>query len=337
MKKFVLLLLCFTILLSLSSCGSSQQTDASLPSPSDGKIKIVTTIFPIYDWVKQIIGDRAEIKLLMSNGVDLHNFQPTVDDIITITDSDVFIYVGGESDTWVEDILARSNGKKPVTINLIDLLGSNVKEEEIVPGMQEEDEDHKDHEDHEDHEDHHHTGIEYDEHVWLSLKNADIACSKICSELCSLDSENSTQYQKNYDNYSSLLQEMDSKYSSSISGAKHNTVLFGDRFPFRYLTDDYGIEYYAAFVGCSAESEASFETIIFLANKVDELSLPAILKIETSDGSIAETIRQNTSSKDQKILEMNSMQSCTDEDIENGLSYLQIMDSNLSTLLEALS
>lgn len=130
---------------------------------------------------------------------------------------------------------------------------------------------------------------------------------------------------------------MDSKYSSSISGAKHNTVLFGDRFPFRYLTDDYGIEYYAAFVGCSAESEASFETIIFLANKVDELSLPAILKIETSDGSIAETIRQNTSSKDQKILEMNSMQSCTDEDIENGLSYLQIMDSNLSTLLEALS
>ncbi len=328
-KKFVLLLLCFTILLSLSSCGSGQPSNASLLS--DGKIKIVTTIFPIYDWVRQIAGDMAEIELLMSNGIDLHNFQPSVDDIITITDCDVFIYVGGTSDAWVNDVLSRSSSNKPVAINLIELLGNNVKEEEIVPGMQEEDEDH------EDHEDHHHTGIEYDEHVWLSLKNADLACSKICSELCSLDSENSTQYKKNYDNYSSLLKEMDSKYSSSISTAKHDTVLFGDRFPFRYLTDDYGIKYYAAFVGCSAESEASFETIIFLANKVDELSLPAILKIETSDGSIAETIRKNTSSKDQKILEMNSMQSCTEKDIEKGISYLQIMDSNLSTLLTALS
>ena len=190
---------------------------------------------------------------------------------------------------------------------------------------------------HQDEGDHHHTGVEYDEHIWLSLKNANIACETICSVLSSIDEENKDGYMENYMAYSSSIKEMDQKYSASIKSAKYDTVLFGDRFPFRYLTDDYNIKYYAAFVGCSAESEASFETIIFLANKVDELSLPVILKIETSDGSIAETIRENTSSKDQKILTMDSMQSCTKEDMENGLSYLQVMDANLTTLLQALS
>ena len=328
LKKITLLFLCFVLILALPSCGPSNTDHTSMGS--DEKIRIVATIFPIYDWVNEITGDNADVELLMSNGVDLHSFQPSVDDIIDITDCDVFIYVGGTSDSWVNDVLMQSNRETPVTINLIELLGDKAKEEEAVPGMQEEDED-----DH--HDDQHHTGIEYDEHVWLSLKNADIICEEICNTLCSIDPENSKQYLANYSNYSAQLKQMDSKYSNSLLTAKHDTVLFGDRFPFRYLTDDYGIKYYAAFLGCSAESEASFETIIFLANKVDELSLPAILKIETSDGSIAETIRNNTASKDQKILEMNSMQSCTIEDMKNGARYLQIMDDNLSTLLEALS
>ena len=328
LKKITLLFLCFVLILALPSCGPSNTDHTSMGS--DGKIRIVATIFPIYDWVNEITGDNADVELLMSNGVDLHSFQPSVDDIIDITDCDVFIYVGGTSDSWVNDVLMQSNRETPVTINLIELLGDKAKEEEAVPGMQEEDED-----DH--HDDQHHTGIEYDEHVWLSLKNADIICEEICNTLCSIDPENSKQYLANYSNYSAQLKQMDSKYSNSLLTAKHDTVLFGDRFPFRYLTDDYGIKYYAAFLGCSAESEASFETIIFLANKVDELSLPAILKIETSDGSIAETVRNNTTSKDQKILEMNSMQSCTIEDMKNGARYLQIMDDNLSTLLEALS
>ena len=328
LKKLISILLLTLVIINFSSCGDSQSE--STGTTSSNKLKIVATIFPIYDWAKQISGDYAEVEMLMASGVDLHSFQPSVDDIITISDCDVFIYVGGTSDTWADDVLAQAKVNKPVVVSLMDVLGNSIKEEELVEGMQEDPDEHEE-------EDHHHTGIEYDEHVWLSLKNASASCEAICDALSSIDKKHSEQYKENYKNYSTSLHEMDEKYSASIQSAKHDTVLFGDRFPFRYLTDDYGIKYYAAFVGCSAESEASFETIIFLANKVDELSLSTILKIETSDGSIAETIRSNTSSKDQKILTMDSMQSCTQEDVENGLSYLQVMDSNLSTLLQELS
>ena len=327
LKKLISILLLALLLINLTSCGDSQP--ASTGTTSSNKLKIVATIFPIYDWAKQIAGDYAEVEMLISSGVDLHSFQPSVDDIITISDCDVFIYVGGTSDTWTDDVLAQIKGKKPVVVSLMDVLANSIKEEELVEGMQEDPDEHE--------EDHHHTGIEYDEHVWLSLKNAGASCEAICDALSSIDKKHSDQYKENYNKYFTSLHEMDEKYFASIQSAKHDTVLFGDRFPFRYLTDDYGIKYYAAFVGCSAESEASFETIIFLANKVDELSLSTILIIETSDGSIAETIRSNTSSKDQKILTMDSMQSCTKEDVDNGLSYLQVMESNLSTLLQALS
>ena len=182
LKKITLLFLCFVLILALPSCGPSNTDHTSMGS--DEKIRIVATIFPIYDWVNEITGDNADVELLMSNGVDLHSFQPSVDDIIDITDCDVFIYVGGTSDSWVNDVLMQSNRETPVTINLIELLGDKAKEEEAVPGMQEEDED-----DH--HDDQHHTGIEYDEHVWLSLKNADIICEESCNKLGSIDPENS--------------------------------------------------------------------------------------------------------------------------------------------------
>lgn len=319
MQKRIIIIIT-VIALALSSCGTS--SDVTAADPDSGKIKIVASIFPLYDWAKNIAGNDAEVKLLMTNGVDMHSFQPTVDDIITVTDCDIFIYVGGKSDAWVEDALSKSD-KDLIVIDLMELLENSAKTEETVEGMQEDPDEPEE--------------TEYDEHIWLSLRNAAESCKEICSALCSIDPEKRNVYTDNLEKFTAELDSMDKKYSDVFSGLHNKTVLFGDRFPFRYMTDDYDIDYYAAFAGCSAESEASFETIIFLANKVDELSLPVILKIETSDGSIAETIKNNTMSKDQEILTMNSMQSCTYADVQAGQTYLKIMDDDLSTLVKALS
>lgn len=331
---------CLTILLILiltagcfSACGSKNGAE-------DGKLRIVVTIFPEYDWVKAILGDRAgdaEITLLLDNGVDLHSYQPTAADILKIADCDLFIYVGGESDKWVSDALRNPVNKNRVVINMLDVLGSAVKEEEIVPGMQAEEHDHDhDHED-EDEDDHdHEEGPEYDEHVWLSLRNASVLVKSFSEALQKLDSENADTYRKNTEDYVAKLNALDEQYKAAVSEASVKTLLFGDRFPFRYMTDDYNLKYYAAFVGCSAESEASFETIAFLAEKADELSLRNVITIEGTDHRIAETIIRNTKTKDQKILELDSLQSAKAADIKNGLTYLSVMEKNLNVLKEAL-
>ena len=211
--------------------------------------------------------------------------------------------------------------------------------------MQGEDDDHEDHDedhDHEegedhDHEHHHEEGeIEYDEHVWLSLRNAQILVQSISDALQKIDQANAATYKKNSDSYIETLKALDSDYKAVVDAASNKTVLFGDRFPFRYMVDDYGLTYYAAFVGCSAESEASFETITFLSKKVDELKLPVVLTIEGKDHRIAETIVQNTASKDQKIMTLDSMQSTSTADYKGGTTYLSIMKDNLSVLTEAL-
>ena len=341
MKKLISVLAAAAMMAGcLCGCSAAKKAD------NNDKLKIVTTIFPEYDWVNNILGDNAsnaDVTMLLDNGVDLHSFQPTAADVLKISECDLFIYVGGESDEWVEDVLKEATNKDMIAINLLEVLGDKVVEEEIVEGMQaeEEDEDHDhDHEhedeDHEDEHEHHHDEIEYDEHVWLSLRNSAILVNSISEALQKIDPANAEAYKKNAQSYIEKLTALDKKYSEAVSAASYNTVLFGDRFPFRYLTDDYNIEYYAAFVGCSAESEASFETIIFLAGKVDELSLPAVLTIEGKDHSIAQTIVENTATKDRKILTMDSMQSTTSEDVKNGASYLSIMESNLNVLKEAL-
>lgn len=327
----------FLALGSLTACSSSG-------AKGNDKLKIVTTIFPEYDWVMNVLGDKAsgaDVTMLLDNGVDLHSFQPTAADIMKISSCDLFIYVGGESDEWVEDALKEAVNKDMIVINLMDELGSAVKEEEIVEGMQEEDEhdhEHEEGEDHdEEHEHHHEEGeVEYDEHVWLSLKNAQVLVKSISNALQKIDASNAGSYKKNADAYIESLKALDADYKAAVDAAGTKTILFGDRFPFRYMVDDYGLTYYAAFVGCSAETEASFETITFLAKKVDELSLPAIFTIEGKDKRIAETIIQNTASKDQKILTLDSMQSVSSGDIKNGTTYMSIMESNLSVLKEAL-
>ena len=215
-------------------------------------------------------------------------------------------------------------------INLLEVLGDSVKEEEIKEGME------HDHEEGEDH-DHDHEEPEYDEHVWLSLRFASVICKKIADTVAEIDSTNAESYKSNAESYISELNALDSEYSDVIGSASCRTLLFGGRFPFRYLTDDYGLDYYAAFVGCSAETEASFETIIFLSEKVDERNLKNVMIIESSDGKIAQTIIDNTESKDQQILTLDSMQSTTSKDVQSGSSYLSIMKSNLEVLKTALN
>lgn len=344
MKKLISVLAAATLLVSsLCGCSASVQADNK-----EDKIQIVTTIFPEYDWVMNVLGDNpanAEVTMLMDNGTDLHSYQPTAADILKISESDLFIYVGGESDEWVEDVLKEAINKDMIAINLLEVLGDKVVEEEIVEGMEEEDEHEHDHDhdeehdhDHEDEDEHdHHDEIEYDEHVWLSLRNAAILVESISDAIQKIDSANAEIYKANSTSYIGKLNALDAEYQAAVDAASTNTLLFGDRFPFRYMVDDYGLDYYAAFVGCSAESEASFETITFLAGKVDELSLNSVLTIEGKDHSIAETIVANTATKDQKILSLDSMQSTTAEDVKAGITYLSVMESNLEVLKEALN
>ena len=488
-----------TVSITAAATAASSQTEA----PAQKKISVVTTIFPEYDWVREILGDQAdnaEIAMLLDNGVDLHSYQPTADDIIKISDCDLFVYVGGESDEWVDDALKNATNKDMKVIDLLDVLRDTVKTEEAKPGMQAE-EGHNHGYSHFDDSDvqdrtlsdwdgdwqsvypylqegvldgvmerkaesgsktaeeyraYYETGYktdvsqitidaenntmcfvkngvaakatyeykgyqiydyasgsrgvryffeatggdadapkyvqfsdhgigpgkaehfhiysgndgfdalsqemdnwptyypagmsgneikedmleheekEYDEHVWLSLKNAETLVGAISNALQELDPDNKSVYTANADAYVQKLAALDTEYQKAVSAGTYKTVLFGDRFPFRYLVDDYGLNYYAAFAGCSAESEASFETVSFLAKKVDELKLPCVLTIEGAQHKIAETIVQNTAEKNQKILTMDSMQSTTSQDVASGTTYLSVMEKNLDALKEAL-
>ena len=332
MKKIITLMLVAVLaVFALSGCGTSKSGEDT----KDKKIKIVTTIFPEYDWVMQILGDKADkadVTMLLDKGVDLHSYQPSTADIAKISEADVFIYVGGESDEWVEDVLKEAKNKNLKVINLMDVMGDKAKEEEVKEGMQPEEEEHaeeaKDGKEEEE--------VEYDEHVWLSLKNAKIFTKKIADVLSEVDKDNAKTYQANYESYAKKLDDLDKKYADAVASAKNKTLVFGDRFPFRYLVNDYGLDYYAAFVGCSAESEASFETVTFLAKKIDELGLGNVLTIEGKNHKIAKTVVDNTKNKDQKVLTMDSMQSTTSKDVKDGATYLGIMEKNLEVLKEAL-
>ena len=333
MKKILAVFICIVLMIGcLSGCVSG----AALNAADEDTLKIVATIFPEYDWVMNILGDNpanADVLLLLDNGTDLHSFQPTVQDILNISSCDLLIYVGGESDAWINDVLREAVNKDMKTVCLMDVLENSVKEEELVQGMQEgrpgtvnnrSEEDCAEEE------------PEYDEHVWLSLRNAALIVDSIEKALEELDPGNAQTYRDNAAAYKNKLDSLDEEYRKVISESPLYTLLFADRFPFRYLTDDYGLSYYAAFAGCSAETEASFNTIVFLIEKVDELSLPAVLIIDGADDRLAQTIVRSTRSKTQDILTLNSLQSITSKDIRNGASYLSAMEENLEVLKKAL-
>ena len=359
-------------LFSLVACNDNPKSKIA----KDHKISIITTIYPEYAWTKEILGTRTDsvnLTLLIKNGIDLHSYKPTAHDVAKIASADMVIYVGGESDEWIKDALTASPKKGRVEINLMEALGDRVKAEEIVEGMQAEDEHHHEHaeehkhehhdehaeehehehhkehaEEHEHehhdehaevHEHHHHDeDVENDEHVWLSLKNAEILVKKIAEELSKIDAAHASAYKQNAEAYIAQIQSLDAEYRTAVESAARKTVLFGDRFPFRYLVDDYGIKYYAAFVGCSAESEASFETIAFLAGKMDSETLPSIFIIENGNDKIAKAVlAASKKSQDAQILTINSMQSITEKQINDGINYISLMKANLENLKKALN
>ena len=314
----------------LSAC----ETESGKKDVSQKKISIVATIYPQYDWLKNILGERindVDLRLLIKNGTDLHSYKSSAQDIAAIAGADMVVYVGGESDDWIKKALEATPKAGRVQVNLMEALGDRVKEEEIVEGMQAEEEHH------EHAEEHHHEeeDAENDEHIWLSLVNAKILVKSLAEALAKIDTANAETYKTNATNFTAKLNELDGAYAAAVAEANNKTILFGDRFPFRYMVDDYGIKYFAAFVGCSAESEASFETVTFLAGKMDSLQLPAIITIDGSNGKIARTILEaSKKSKNAQVLTLNSMQSVKEN--QAGDDYLSIMKSNLEVLKQAL-
>lgn len=324
MKKTFISLLILSTLLCFVSCNKAKKTDIS------NKKHIVCTIFPEYDWTSFIRGNEdyeTVLTLTVKNGVDLHSFQPSTQDIVQISTCDLFVYVGGESDNWVKDVLKNATNKNMKVINLMDVLKDNIKEEEIVEGMQSEEEE----EEIEDSEE-----VEYDEHVWLSIKNAKICCQVITDAMCELVPQNAQMYKNNLNSYLSELSQLDSEYENAITSAANNTIIVCDRFPFRYLADDYNLNYYAAFVGCSAETEASFETVAFLANKLNELNLNAVLTIENNNQKIARTVISNAKKPLCDIFVLDSLQSTTLRQAFDGKTYISTMKENLETIKKAL-
>jgi len=315
----------------LTGCGGRNNSNNAYDDSNENtSISIVATIFPHYDWVRQIIGqenmDRFDLTLLIDHRIDLHSFSPSVSDIATILQSDVFIYIGGHSDSWVEAVLQDANPDM-VRMNLMSYLDI----EHLLEGFCDEDCD----------EDHDHSFSDddflADEHVWLSLRFAQILCNAIADMLSELDPENAEAYQANAEAYIALLSALDAEYQAVIDAANVRTLVFADRFPFRYMLSDYGISYYAAFKGCSAETEASFVTIISLANRINHYGLNVVMVTETSDQSIAWTVIENTNENNQQILVLDGMKSVTAANIRDGVTYLSIMENNLSVLREALN
>lgn len=313
MKRILSAALCMLLILGcFSGCGKQ----------NDDRVHIVTTIFPMYDWVREIVGENpgnVKITLLLDNGVDLHSYQPTADDIITISSCDMFIYAGGESDAWAEAILKQAKNDKMIVIDLLEKLGDKA----LCP----------EHDHHEEEADHQH---KHDEHVWLSLKNAALFCREIRDSLARLDADHKAVYETNAESYIAKLNALDQKYAQAAAEAKKDAVLFGDRFPFLYLFHDYGISCHAAFSGCSAESEASFETVTRLAGLVDSHGLQYVMTIDGSKNNIATTIINATKNKNQQVLSMDSLQSVTAQEVKSGQTYLNTMEENLTVLQKAL-
>lgn len=278
-----------------------------------GKINVLCTVFPLYDWARNIAGNTAEVSLLNENGADMHSYQPTAADIVKLHSCDILIYTGGESEKWVAEVIKQSSNENLKALNLIELLGDKAVTEREEGAERRE------------------NGDETDEHIWLSLKNAEILTDKIAAALSGADNKNKDIYKTNAAKYAERLAALDKEYTEALKNAKHKAMIFADRFPFRYFTEDYGLDYYAAFPGCSAETEASFETVIFLAKKADENG-DCIFITETSNGDIAKAVNRNTAKRNKKILTLDSMQSVSKKDIKNGLTYISVMQKNLETL-----
>lgn len=315
-KRILIIMLAVCMLLSVAACGEK--------GGEDGGKNVVVSIFPLYDWTKAVLGGNPgniEVKMLLTSGMDLHNFQPDSGDLADIENADLFLYIGGESDEWADEVLKTLPSGKLKTAAMMPVV--DALEETELEGMQpngeEEEEENAS-----------------DEHIWLSLRNAKAMVQTVCDNLCAIDADNAELYRANASAYLTRLTELDGEYTEAISAAKYNTLLVADRFPFAYLVHDYSLNAYAAFSGCAAATDASFEVISFLADKLNELKLPAVLILEGSDSAIADTVLSE-SGADAEILTLNSCQCVTSENLNAGANYLDIMRANLEILEKALN
>ena len=317
----------------LAGCGTERAEGVSEEVQDDGRISVVTTIFPQYDFVRQIAGENVELKTLLKPGEETHSYEPTPQDIIAIQNSDIFIYVGGENDAWVEDILESMPEADMRTLKLMDCV--DTVEEEHVEGMQEQPgHSHEEEESHEDETEEEHSVHEIDEHVWTSPVNASAIVDKIKDLLVQADPENRQIYEENAEAYEAELAELDAEFRDVVDNAGRSLVVFGDRFPFRYFADEYGLDYYAAFPGCASDTEPSAATMAFLINKVKEEEIPAVLKMELSNENIANAIAEATGTE---VRTFYSCHNLTAEEFEDGETYLSMMQKNVETLKEVLN
>lgn len=322
MKKNRLFLF-LTILMMIwfvAGCGGADAGDSI-----SGKTTIVCTNFPLYDWTRTLLaGSETEVILLLDNGTDMHSFQPSAEELIQIAECDVLVHVGGESDLWLEEALDANPNEDRIVVNLMDVLEDELKEETHVEGMQTE------------HEHEHEEKNTMDEHIWLSLRLAAKACEAIEDAVCLTLPEEAEQIRANGEQYRGELVALEQKYEDMITeSGEQGIILVADRFPFLYMMEDYGIEYYAAFPGCSTESEADFETVVFLAEKVTENDLDVLFITESGTDVLAQTISENAGKKDVEIVTLHSMQVVYQSDIESGCSYIGYMEENLEALRSA--
>lgn len=315
MKKFLVVLI-MAVMVILSGCVTGFETKES-------ELSVVSTIFASYDFAKEIAGEYGDVSMLLKPGAESHSYEPTPKDIVTIGECDVFIYVGGENDAWVDDILESVDTSDMIIIKMLDLVDKYT--EEHVEGMECHKEDCDEH-DHSDTE-------EWDEHVWTSPKNAVIICEAICEAFCEVNSVREKDYRDNLNSYTEELLTLDEEFQTAIEAGNQNTLVFGDRFPLRYFTEEYGLEYYAAFPGCSSDTEASAATIAFLIDKVKEENIPVIFKIELSSDNIARTIAEDTGAT---VRTFNTCHNVTAEEFSQGVTYISLMEQNLEVIKEAL-
>ena len=332
MKKTLCILILLGMCLSFSACAAEPEL------PQDGKPVIVTTLFPAYDFARQIAGERATVILLVPPGAEAHSFEPTAKDMIRIQESTLFFCNGGESEAWVEELL---EDQQIETLRMLDCV--DALEEETVEGMQavpeheHEEHDHEhEHEEHDhehEHEEHEEEGPEYDEHVWTSPVNAEKICVALCDRLCELDPEGAEYYRANLRRYCAELEELDAAFRETVEQGQRRTVVFADRFPVRYFVEEYGLDYFAAFPGCADDTEPSARTVAFLIDKVREEQIPVVFTIEFSNEKMADVICEDTGCEK---LRFHSCHNVSAEDLENGVTYLELMWQNVDALKEAL-
>lgn len=340
MKRIISLLLALALTLSLTACTMPAE------KADGGKLQIVTTLFPYYDFARAIAQDRADVTLLLSPGREAHSFEPTPLDAVTISEADVFLYNGGEGEYWVDSMLGAAGENIAVVARMMDYV--DALDEEYVEGMQgadghDHDHEHGSHDDHDDHDDHDHDHeedehdsdeVEYDEHIWTSPKNAVVLCRAVCDAICRADAENAAFYRANCENYCAQLEDLDARFAALCESAPRRLLIFADRFPMLYFCREYGLDYRAAFHGCSGDTEPSLATIKFLIDKVEDENIPVVYTIDFGTKKVAAVVSECTGAAIEMLY---SMQTVSRADFDAGETYLTLMERNFEALRKGLN